>query len=79
MAKGRRNDQIQTDPDIGVNIEDETLENTIEPTKRVQDGLQGQNSITNNGRNGDYLHHVDIQNQVREDSPTQMTSQPSNS
>ena len=78
MARGRRNDQIQIDPDIGVNLEGETLENTIEPTERVQDGLQGQNSTTNNGRNGDQLHHIDIQYQVREDSPAQRTSQPSN-
>ena len=78
MARGRRNDQIQNDPDIGVNFEGETLKNTIEPTKRVQDGLQGQNSTTNNRRNGDQLHHVNIQYQVREDRPTQRTSQPSN-
>ena len=51
MAKGRRNDQIQTDPDIGVNTEGETLENTIEPTESVQDDLQGQNCTTNIGRN----------------------------
>ena len=40
MARGRRNDQIQTNPDIGVNMEGETFENTIEPTERVQDGLK---------------------------------------
>ena len=60
MARGRRNDQIQTDTDIGVNMEGETFENTIEPTERVQDGLQGQYSATNIGRNRDQLHHVDI-------------------
>ena len=69
MARGRRNNQIQTDTVIGVNIEGETFENTIEPTERVQNGLQGQNSATNIGRNGDQLHHVNIQYQVREDSP----------
>ena len=53
MARGRRNNQIQTDPDNGVNQESETFKNTIEPTERVQDGLQGQNSMTNNGRNED--------------------------
>ena len=78
MARGRRNDQNQIDPDIRVNFEGETLENTIEPTERVQDGLQGQNSTTNNGRNGNQLHHVDVQYQVREESPAQRTSQPSN-
>ena len=40
--------------------------------------FQGQNSTTNIGRNGDQLHHVDIQYQVREDSPDQRTCQPSN-
>ena len=59
-------------------MEGETLENTIEPTEKVQDGLQGQNSATNIRRNRDQLHHVDIQYQVREDSPAQRTSQPSN-
>ena len=37
MARGKRNDQIQTDPDIGVNMEGETFQNTIEPTERDQD------------------------------------------
>ena len=78
MARGRRNDQIQTGPDIGVNMEGETFENTIKPTERVQDGLQGQNSATNIGRNGGQLHHVDIQYQVRGDSLAQRTSQSSN-
>ena len=40
MARGRRNDQIQNNPDIGVNMEGETFKNTIEPTERVQNGLQ---------------------------------------
>ena len=59
MARGKRNDHVQIDPDSGVNMEGETFENTIEPTERVQDGLQGQNSATNIGRNGDQLHQVD--------------------
>ena len=62
MARGKRNDHIQTDPDTTVNnIEGETFENAFEPTERVQDGLQSQNSTTNIGRNGDQLHHVDAQ------------------
>ena len=48
MARGRRNDQIQANPDTGIKLEGETFENIIEPTERVQDGLQGQNSTSNN-------------------------------
>ena len=63
MDRGKRNDHIQNDPDIGVNFEGETLENTVKPMERVQDGLQGQNStsnIGNNEKNGDQLHHVEV-------------------
>ena len=78
MATGRKNDQIKTNPDIGVNLDGETFENTIEPTEKVQDGLQGQNSTTTNGRNRDQMHHVNIQYQVKEDSLLQRTSRLSN-
>ena len=42
------------------------------PQKGFRDGFQGQNStsnIENNGRNRDQLHHVEVQYQVRKDSP----------
>ena len=57
MARGKRNDHIQTDPDSGVNMKGETFD-TFEPMERVQDGLQGQNSASNIGKSRDQLHHV---------------------
>ena len=77
MARGKRNDHIQIDPDSGVNMEGETFD-AFEPMERVEDGLQGKNSASNVGKNRDQLHHVDVQYQVREDGTAQRTSQLSN-